>query len=143
MTTDAASHEVLIEAPAAPAGLSVGVRWKIFFYLGALLLFLGFGSPHGGLIGLPISFILKNKLHLAAHELALFGLVAQAPIYVGFLFGFARDTFNPFGMKDRGFMVLFGSICAVVYVFFAFAPITYLTLLSAVLLVGISFLFVF
>src|SRR5476651_1984505 len=142
MTTDAATAELMVDAPTAPAGLSAAVRWKIFLYLGALLILMGFGSPHGGLIGLPISFILKNKLHLAASQLALFGLVASAPTYVAFLFGFARDTFNPFGMKDRGFIVLFGSICALIYVFFAFAPITYLTLLSAVLLVGISFLFV-
>jgi hypothetical protein len=142
MTIDTATAETMVDAPSAPTGLSVAVRWKIFLYLGALLLLLGFGSPHGGLIGLPISFILKNKLHLAAHQMALFSLVASAPTYVAFLFGFARDTFNPFGMKDRGFMVLFGSICAVIYVFFAFAPITYLTLLSAILLVGVSFLFV-
>jgi hypothetical protein len=142
LTTDAATAEIMLDALPAPTGLSAAVRWKIFLYLGALLLLMGFGSPHGGLIGLPISFILKNKLHLKAHELALFSLVASAPAYVAFLFGFARDTFNPFGMKDRGFMFLFGSTCAVIYVFFAFAPITYLTLLSAVLLVGISFLFV-
>jgi hypothetical protein len=98
MTTDAATAEIMLDAPPAPAGLSAAVRWKIFLYLGALLLLMGFGSPHGGLIGLPISFILKNKLHLKAHELALFSLVASAPAYVAFVFGFARDTFNPFGM---------------------------------------------
>jgi hypothetical protein len=36
---------------------------------------LGFGSPAGGLIGLRISFLLKNKLHLKAHEMAIFGLI--------------------------------------------------------------------
>ena len=43
----------------------------------------GFGSPGGGLIGLPISFVLKkSKLHLEAHEMAIFGLIAGAPSYV-------------------------------------------------------------
>ena len=49
---------------------------------------------------------------------------------------------NPFGMRDRGFMLLFGTISASLYVFFAFTPITYATLLVAVVLLTTSFLFV-
>ena len=56
--------------------LPAGVRMRILIYLGVLLVLLGFGSPGGGLIGLPISFLLKNKLHLKAHEMAIFGLIA-------------------------------------------------------------------
>jgi MFS family permease len=127
---------------AAPSVLPVGVRMRIVIYLGVLLVLLGFGSPGGGLIGLPISFVLKNKLHLKAHEMAIFGLIAGAPSCVSFLFGFARDTWNPFGMRDRGFMVLFGGLCAALYVLFAFTPVTYQSLLVASLLLGTSFLFV-
>jgi hypothetical protein len=32
---------------------------RIVIYLGVLIVLLGFGSPGGGLIGLPISFLLK------------------------------------------------------------------------------------
>jgi hypothetical protein len=32
----------------------------------------GFGSPFGGLIDVPISFFLKNKFHLSAHEVWAF-----------------------------------------------------------------------
>jgi hypothetical protein len=103
---------------------------------------LGFGSPAGGLIGLPISFLLKNKLHLQTHEMAVFALIAGAPAYVSFLFGFARDIWNPFGMGDRGYMVLFGGLCAALYVMFAFAPVNYRSLLIANLLLGTAFLFV-
>ena len=127
---------------AAPSVLPASVRMRIVIYLGVLLVLLGFGSPGGGLIGLPISFLLKNKLHLEAHEMAIFGLIAAAPSYVCFLFGFARDTWNPFGMRDRGFMVLFGGLCAAVYVLFAFTPVTYQSLLVASLLLRMSFLFV-
>jgi Na+/melibiose symporter-like transporter len=45
-------------------------------------------------------------------------------------------------MRDRGFMVLFGGLCAAVYVLFAFTPVTYQSLLVAYLLLGASFLFV-
>jgi Na+/melibiose symporter-like transporter len=79
---------------------------------------------------------------LEAHELANFRLLAGIPLYLSFVFGFIRDTWNPFGMRDRGFMLLFGALTAALYVYFAFTPITYVRLLVAVLLLTISFLFV-
>lgn len=141
MTSDDAAAKTS-DLAAALSVLPAGVRTKIVIYLGGLLVLLGFGSPGGGLIGLPISFVLKNKLHLEAHEMAIFGLIAGAPSYVSFLFGFARDTWNPFGMRDRGFMVLFGALSAAVYLLFALMPMTYESLLVASLLLGMSFLFV-
>jgi len=118
------------------------VRQRIFLYLGVLIVLLAFGAPAGGLIDIPISFFLKNKLHLEAHELAGFRLVSAVPLYLSCVFGFVRDTWNPFGMRDRGFMLLFGTVTAGLYVFFAFTPITYVTLLIAVMLLTTSFLFV-
>lgn len=135
------TQAALLEGVSTPPGQR-GVRSRILVYLGALILLTGFGSPLGGLIDLPISFFLKNKLHLQAHEVAQFRLIAGAPIYISVLFGFARDTINPFGMGDRGFIVLFGAICAVVYTVFAFLPVTYVTLLIGMILLTVVFLFV-
>ena len=118
------------------------MRRKIFLYLGLLIVLLGFGSPSGGLIDIPITFLLKNKLHFEAHELAQFRLISAIPLYLSFVFGFIRDTWNPFGMGDRGFMLLFGAITAALYVLFGFTPVTYATLLVAVVLLTTSFLFV-
>jgi hypothetical protein len=126
----------------APVDLSPSVRHSIFLYLGLLIVLLAFGGPSSGLIDIPISFFLKNRLHLKAHEVANFRLAAAIPLYLSFVFGFARDIWSPFGMKDRGFMLLFGSITAFLYLGFAFLPITYLTLLVAVVLLTTSFLFV-
>jgi MFS family permease len=126
----------------APTTLSYLVRQRIFLYLGVLIVLLAFGAPSGGLIDIPISFFLKNKLHLKAREVAEFRLVAAIPLYLSFIFGFIRDMWNPFGMRDRGFMLLFGTISASLYVFFAFTPISYATLLVAVVLLTTSFLFV-
>jgi len=122
--------------------LSPLVRQRIFLYLGVLIVLLAFGSPHGGLIDIPISFFLKNKLHLEAHELADFRLVTAIPLYLSFIFGFIRDMWNPFGMRDRGFMTLFGAICAALYACFAFVAMTYGTLLIAMVLLTTAFLFV-
>jgi hypothetical protein len=126
----------------SPTILSGQARRKIFLYLGILILLLAFGSPAGGLIDIPISFLLKNKLHLQAHEVAGFRLMAAIPLYLAFAFGFIRDIWNPFGMRDRGFMLLFGGISGLLYVFFAFTPISYLMLLGAVIVLTVSFLFV-
>jgi hypothetical protein len=127
---------------AAPADLSSSERHGIFLYLGILIILLAFGGPAGGLIDIPISFFLKNRLHLSANEVAAFRLLAAIPLYLSFVFGFMRDIWNPFGMRDRGFMLLFGGITGLLYVLFAFTPMTFATLLLAVVVLTASFLFV-
>ncbi len=127
---------------AAPVDLPPSVRQTIFLYLGILIVLLSFGGPSGGLIDIPISFFLKNRLHLTAHEVANFRLMAAIPLYLSFLFGFIRDIWNPLGMRDRGFLLLFGSMTALLYSVFAFTPMSYVTLLIAIVLLTVSFLFV-
>jgi hypothetical protein len=139
MTIDRSATTV---AAVAAADLSPSARQSIFLYLGILIVLLAFGSPSGGLIDIPISFFLKNRLHLTAHEVANFRLVAAIPLYLSFVFGFIRDMWNPLEMRDRGFILLFGGVSALLYVFFAFMPMTYSTLLVAVVLLTASSLFV-
>lgn len=141
MTTDPPAPSVT-DIAVAPGNLPAATRQRIFLYLGILIVLLAFGGPSGGLIDIPISFLLKNKLHLQAHEVAGFRLIAAVPLYLAFVFGFIRDIWNPFGMRDRGYMLLFGGISALLYVGFAFVPITYGMLLVAVMLLTASFLFV-
>ena len=141
MTTETLQAGPVADAPTGEP-LASGVRFRIFFYLGLLTILLGFGSPFGGLIDVPISFFLKNKFHLSASEVANFRLAAGLPLYLSFAFGFVRDSWSPFGIKDRGFMILFGTVCAAFYLVFAFAPVNYLMLLIAVVLLTASFLFV-
>jgi hypothetical protein len=135
-------HPAAAVAPTAPAALSSSVRKRIFVYLGFLIVLLALGSPSGGLIDIPISFFLKNRLHLTAHQVANFRLVAGIPLYLSFVFGFIRDMWNPLGMRDRGFILMFGCISTMLYVFFAFLPMTHATLLVAIVALTTSFLFV-
>lgn len=125
-----------------PKPLPGEVRRRIFVYFGILIVLLAFGSPYGGLIEIPVSFFLKNRLNLSAEELAGFRLISSVPLFLSFVFGFVRDTYNPFGMRDRGFMMVFGALSAVLYLYFAFTPISYDSLLVAMLLLTTSFLFV-
>src|SRR5262249_13528070 len=54
----------------APKGVTIAtplplpVRRRIFVYLGILIVLVSFGAPYGGLIDIPVSFFLKNRLHL-------------------------------------------------------------------------------
>jgi Major Facilitator Superfamily len=141
MTMERPAATVAAVAP-APADLPPAARQGIFLYLGILIVLLAFGAPSGGLFDIPISFLLKNKLHLTAHEVANFRLIAAIPLYLSFVFGFIRDMWNPLRMRDRGFMLLFGGISALLYVVFAFTPMSYGTLLAAVVLLTTSSLFV-
>lgn len=141
MKTDRSAAAVAT-VTAAPADLSPSERQSIFLYLGMLIVLLAFGSPAGGLIDIPVSFFLKNRLHLTAHEVANFRVVAALPLYLSFVFGFIRDMWNPLGMRDRGYMLLFGGITAMLYVLSAFTPMSCVTLLVAVVVLTASFLFV-
>jgi hypothetical protein len=142
VTIDRPAVAAVAAVPIAPTDLSPSVRQTIFLYLGILIVLLAFGGPSGGLFDIPISFFLKNRLQLKAHEVAHFRLTAAIPLYLSFVFGFIRDIWSPFGLKDRGFMLLFGGITAFLYAVFAFTPMSYVTLLVAVVLLTTSFLFV-
>ena len=126
----------------APTALPATQRFQVLSYLGMLALMVGFGSPSGGLIQVPITFLLKNKLHLQPHEVANFLLVSAIPLYAAFLFGFARDRWNIFRRKDRGLLMLFGAIAAAGYAVFAFSPPTYMVLLVGVAIVTVAYNFV-
>jgi hypothetical protein len=141
MTSDTPAASLTSNA-ARSAPLEGSARRNILLYLGVLTALMGFGAPHGGLIYIPISFILKNKLHLSAHEVADFRLWAGLPFYFAFLFGVARDALNPFRMKDRGFLLVFGLIGATVYLLFAFLPLNYVTLVVSFILLTASYLFI-
>lgn len=136
------SAATIVDGAVARTSLSPSARQRIFLYLGILIILVAFGSPSGGLIDIPISFLLKNKLKLSAHEVASFRLVAAIPRYLSFVFGFIRDIWSPFGMGDRGFMLLFGTISALLYVSFAFIAVTYVVLIVAVIMLTASCLFV-
>jgi len=88
------------------------------FLLGAsatpLLLF-GMAAPYLGLIGLPVVFFLKNRLHKDASFTAEFAFVCAIPLFVGFIFGFIRDRWSPFRLGDRGHLIVFGLAAAAVY----------------------------
>ncbi|MGZ6016027.1 MAG: MFS transporter [Phenylobacterium sp.] len=110
-------------------------RGRLLGHAGLLMLLAMMAAPYGGLMSIPLLFYLKNRLHLAAHELALFNLWTSIPLYAAFLFGLLRDRWSPFGLGDRGHLILFGALTAGGYVAMAFAPPTYVILLIGLVVV--------
>ena len=95
--------------PSAPAPANLPA---LLLTAGFALLLLEFALPANGLIGLPILFFLKNRLHLTAQEIATFNLWASIPLYLSFIFGFIRDRWSPMGTGDRRHLITFGVIAA-------------------------------
>ncbi len=88
---------------------------EAFLFGGVLLTLINFAHPAGGMVDIPVTFFLKNRMHVHAHELAIFKVWIGAPLMLGFVFGFVRDHWSPFGRGDRAHLVLFGITTALIY----------------------------
>lgn len=124
-----------------PVTLNVFTRLRIFTYLGCLIALLSFSDPNGGVLDIPMSFVLKNQMHMDAHELAKFRLIASIPLYLSFIFGLFRDSWSSKTIRDPGLIGVFSLLSAALYLILALFPLSYLTILLAALLPTASFLF--
>ncbi len=117
-------------------------RTRLLLWIALPVLVLNFAAPYLQLIVLPLNFFLKNRLHQSPDQVAMFGFLAAFPTYLGFLGGFVRDRWSPFGAGDRGHLVVFGLGAVAAYAALAFAPPTYGVLLAGGIVVGILLQFV-
>ena len=99
-------------------------------------------DPNGGLLDVPMSFILKNRLGMSAQDVAAFRLVASVPLYLSFLFGLFRDAMSEEFMRDRQIIRAFSLASAGLYLCLASLSMSYWTLVAASTLGTTSFLFV-
>ena len=113
---------------------------EIALYFGLLMLSLGLADPLG-LVNLPILFLLKDRLGAGPPAVAAFQLIVLLPVYCGFLFGFLRDRWRPFGLGDRFYLLMAAPLAVSGYVFLATHRITYGTLLTLVFLIMLAFQF--
>jgi predicted MFS family arabinose efflux permease len=88
---------------------------QAFLFGGFLVVLMNFSSPAAGMIDIPVTFFLKNRMHLQANELAVFKLWIGVPLFLGFIFGFIRDRWSPFGAGDRAHLMMFGVTTALIY----------------------------
>ncbi|HSZ51513.1 MAG TPA: MFS transporter [Caulobacteraceae bacterium] len=95
-------------------------------------------TPGGYLVDISTSYMLKNQLHTSASEVSIFRLLTAVPTYFAFVFGFLRDTWNPLGLKDRGYFLIFAPLTALVFLWMALSPISYAGLFAGMFLVMLA-----
>jgi hypothetical protein len=123
----------------AEAPLPAAERARLIAIGGLLMLLVNLGDPAFGLINIPVSFFLKNRLHLAAHELAVFRVWIAIPLFASFAFGFVRDRWSPWGLGDRGHLIVFGLLTSAIYTGAAFLDPTYGFILGGMLAATAAF----
>ncbi|KJK18727.1 major facilitator transporter [Burkholderiaceae bacterium 16] len=115
---------------------------RTLLYFGWLTLFIYLATPAGYLVDIQTSYILKNQLHATATQISTFRLVTGIPVYFAFAFGLARDQWNPLGLRDRGFFLIFAPATAVAFIWMAFSGFSYAGLVIGMLLAMLSSRFI-
>src|SRR5579862_7777445 len=87
---------------------------EVFRYFSALTLLVYLVDPTIQFVDIAFMYLLKDRLHASAPEVAIFRLLTAVPVYLAIVFGLARDFWDPFKLRDRGFFALFGLISAAV-----------------------------
>lgn len=111
---------------------------RILLYFGWLTLFVHLATPAGYLIDIQTSYLLKNQLHATATQISTFRLVTGIPVYIAFAFGLARDHWNPLGLRDRGFFLIFAPATSGAFIWMGFSGISYSGLVVGMLLAMLS-----
>jgi hypothetical protein len=104
---------------ARPATLGPNSRRQIYAYVAVLMTLTAFCDPNSGLMDIPVSFMLKNNMRLDATQVSQFRFVVSIPLFLSFLFGLVRDNWSPFGLGDRGHLLLFSTLSTATYLLFA------------------------
>jgi len=114
----------------------------VFLYFTPLTLLVFLVLPNGFLLDIATSFMLKNQVRATPEQVASFRLLTAVPVYLSFFFGLARDLWNPFGLRDRGLFMIFGTVTAAVFLWMSTFPVSYWGLLASMFVVMLSFGFV-
>ncbi|HEY7901205.1 MAG TPA: MFS transporter [Caulobacteraceae bacterium] len=122
-------------ASAAPTQVRTG---QIYLYFAPLTFLVFLSAPTAYLVDISTTFMLKNQLHESAISVSTFRLITGVPAYLAFVFGMTRDLWNPFGLRDRGYFLIFAPLTAAVFAWMAFTPLSYMSLMLGVVLAMIT-----
>ena len=114
--------------------LTAKARSRILGYVAALMFTMAFSDPTNGLLDIPISFLLKNKLSLSAEQVSQFRLIVSFPLFLSVLFGLARDSFGAALGGDRAIIFWSAVTSALVYLASGLQPFTYPSLIIAIVI---------
>ncbi|HEY2481458.1 MAG TPA: MFS transporter [Caulobacteraceae bacterium] len=125
----------------ATGARDAGAR-QVYFYFASLTLLAALVSPTDYLVDISTTYMLKNQLHAGAIQVSTFRLLTAIPIYFAFIFGLIRDLWNPLGRRDRGFLMIFAPVTAMIFFVLAISKLSYVGLVAGMLLVMVSSRFV-
>ena len=103
---------------------------------------MAFCDPNSGLMDIPVSFILKSGMRFDPSQVSQFRLAVSIPLFLSFLFGLARDNWSPFGLGDRGHLLVFSGLSTATYILFALTSYSATALVLALLLLTVWSLFI-
>ena len=126
----------------APAAAPANRRRNVFIYFGLLTFLVSVASPHAYLLDVASAYMLKNQLHATASQISAFRVLTAAPIYFSIVFGLSRDLWNPFGRRDRGFLLIFAPVAVAVYLTLAAMQLSYAGLFAGVIVAMLAFRFI-
>ena len=140
---DLAQRDESASAPEPPAyGAAPAMQVEVLSYFAILNLAVGLGSPLG-IAGIPITYFLKDQLHLSPVRLAVFLAVASIPVCAGFAFGFIRDRWRNANWGDRQYLFVCALAAAAGYLWLATSTTDYYKLLSIVLVIVTVYVMIF
>lgn len=114
---------------------------RIFLYFVPLTLLVYLVAPEA-LLDIPTTYMLKNQLHASAAQVSMFRLLTAIPIYCAVIFGLLRDLWDPLGLRDRGFLLLFAPLTALIYAWMAIGQVSYGGLMLGMIVAMLGFRFV-
>src|SRR6266851_5361806 len=123
-------------------GYASAMQWEVLSYFAILNVAMGLGSPQG-IASIPISYFLKDSLHLSPVLFAVFIAIVSTPVCVGFVFGFIRDRWRSARWGDRQYLFVCATVAAGGYLWLATSTIDYFKLLSLVFVVVIAYVMIF
>jgi predicted MFS family arabinose efflux permease len=99
-------------------------------YFGTLVLLIYFSRVSI----VPIQGYLKDVFGFTPEQQARSLLIMALPTFVAFLYGYVRDRWQPFGLPDRGILVVVCPLLVLVNVYLAVQPLSYGLLVVGIIL---------
>lgn len=125
-----------------PGGEGPAMQFEVLSYFAILNIAIGLGSPLG-IAAIPLSYFLKDSLHLSPVRLAVFLAIVSIPVCAGFAFGFIRDRWRSARWGDRQYLFACAAVATTGYVWLAASPINYSKLLLLVVIIVTAYVMVF
>jgi MFS family permease len=128
--TGSSPSDVMVRRTAPSGRTIIG----LFTYVIVMLVLFNIGAV--GVTGVPMQFVLKDTLKFLPTQMSVLGFLTDIPLFVGFLFGFLRDRWHPFGLRDRGYFLFLPPLMAAANLLLYFGAFTYKSILVVSLIGG-------